>query len=161
MLNLLLVGFAVGIAGGSLLAGRLLRGAPAARLVAPAALLLSVLTIGFAGLVSAPAAATWNSAGALLSSGTGLLAYLCVLGAAGAGGVFSVPLYTLLLHRSDPARRGSMIAANNVVNAAFIVAGSALVAALSAAGFTPAQTLAMAGLLNLAAAYLLWRHPPA
>jgi len=53
-----------------------------------------------------------------------------------------------------------MIAANNVVNAAFIVAGSGLVAALSAAGIGPAHTLALAGVLNLGAAYVLWRRPP-
>ena len=160
VLNLLLVMFAVGIAGGSLLAGRLLRGLLSARPVAPAALVLSVLTLAFAGLVSLPDAAGWHSPAALLSSVPGVLAVLCVLGAAGAGGVFSVPLYTMLLHRSDPARRGSMIAANNVVNAAFIVAGSGLVAALSAAGIGPAHTLALAGVLNLGAAYVLWRRPP-
>ena len=161
VLNLLLVGFAVGIAAGSLLAGRLLRGASTAWPVVPAALTLSGLTILFAIVVSLPQAASWHTPAALLGDPLGVLALLCLLGAAGAGGVFIVPLYTILLARSDPARRGSMIAANNVVNAIFIVAGSGLVAALSLAGLAPAQTLTVAGVLNLGAAYILWRRPPA
>ena len=160
VLNLLLTGFAVGIAVGSVLAGQLLRGGLSAWPVAPAAAVLSVLTLVFAALIATPGAATWTSPGALLSTGSGLTAYLCLLGAAGAGGVFTVPLYTILIHRSDPARRGSMIAANNVVNAAFVVAGSGLVAALAAIGLQPWHTLGLAGTLNLIAAWLLWRRPP-
>ena len=160
VLNLLLTGFAVGIAMGSILAGRLLRGGLSSWPVAPAAVVLSVLTLAFAALLATPWAATWSSPGALLSTVSGVAAYLCLLGAAGAGGVFSVPLYTILIARSDPARRGSMIAANNVMNAAFIVAGSGLVAALAAVGWQPWYTLALAGVLNLGAAWLLWCQPP-
>lgn len=160
VLNLLLTGFAVGIAMGSILAGRLLRNGPSAWPVAPAALMLSVMTLMFAALIATPWAKTWTSPAALLSTGSGVLAYVCLLGAAASGGVFTVPLYTILIHRSDPARRGSMIAANNVVNAAFVVAGSGLVAAMAAIGLQPWHTLGLAGVLNLGAAWLLWRRRP-
>jgi len=122
--------------------------------------MLSVMTLMFAALIATPWAKTWTSPAALLSTGSGVLAYLCLLGAAASGGVFTVPLYTILIHRSDPARRGSMIAANNVVNAAFVVAGSGLVAAMAAIGLQPWHTLGLAGVLNLGAAWLLWRRRP-
>lgn len=159
VLNLLLVGFAVGIAIGSVGAGRLLRGGVSAWPVVPAAVAVSTFTLGFAALVATPWAATWTSPAAMLTSVPGVMTYACLLGAATAGGVFNMPLYTILIARSDPARRGSMIAANNVVNAAFIVAGSGLVAVLASLGLQPWHTLALAGGLNLGAAWLLWRWP--
>ncbi len=159
VLNLLLVGFAVGIGVGSVGAGRLLRDRVSAWPVVPASVAVSVLTLGFAALVATPWAKTWTSPAAMLTSVPGVAAYFCLLAAAAAGGLFNMPLYTILLARSDPARRGSMIAANNVVNAAFIVCGSGLVAALATLGWAPWQTLALAGVFNLGAAWLFWRWP--
>ena len=40
------------------------------------------------------------------------------------GGVFTVPLYTLLQGRSEPSTRSRVVAANNVLNAVFMVGGS-------------------------------------
>ena len=160
VLNLLLVSFAVGVGGGSILAGRLLRGEVSARHVPLAALLLSMFTFGFAILAHSPAAAGWTTPLAMAGSPGGLAALLCLLGAAACGGVFSVPLYAMIQDRSDPARVASMIAANNVVNAMFIVLGSAAAGGLALLGVKPAAVLAIAGACNLVAAVFISRLVP-
>ena len=160
VLNLLLVSFAVGVGSGSILAGRLLHGEISARHVPFAALLLSVFTFGFAWLASRPEAGLWHTPVDIVTSVTGLGALLCLLGATACGGVFSVPLYAIIQDKSDPARVASMIAANNVVNALFIVLGSAVAGGLATLGFKPVSVLAFAGTLNLVAAAIICRLLP-
>jgi 1-acyl-sn-glycerol-3-phosphate acyltransferase len=70
------------------------------------------------------------------------------------GGVFTVPLYTLLQGRSDPGTRARVVAANNVLNAVFMVLGSLVLALLSALGVTTPQIILVLAVANsLAAAY--------
>jgi len=161
VITLLLTGFAVGVGAGSMLAGRLLHGEVSARHVPFAALLLTVFTWGFAALAGLPAAAGWNTPGAMLASPSGLGALACLLGAAACGGVFSVPLYAIIQERSPDAGRARMIAANNVMNAMFMVVGTGVIAALAWLGLRPAGILAMAGLLNLGVAAWIVRLLPA
>ena len=160
VITLLLTAFALGVGGGSILAGRLLHGEVSARHVPFAGLLLTVFTLGFAALAGQPAAAGWVTPLAMLSSPPGLAALLCLVGAAGCGGVFSVPLYAIIQERSPPGARSRMIAANNVVNAVFLVAGSGAVAALAALGLRPPAVLAVAGVLNLPVAVWIVRLLP-
>ncbi len=160
VLNLLLVSFAVGVGGGSILAGRLLHGEISARHVPFAALMLSVFTFGFSYLASRPVAGLWHTPGDILTSATGIGALLCLLGAAACGGIFSVPLYAIIQDKSDPHRVASMIAANNVVNALFIVLGSGAAAGLAMLGFKPVSVLAIAGGMNLIAAAIICRLLP-
>ncbi len=160
VLNLLLVSFAVGVGGGSILAGRLLHGEVSARHVPFAALLLSLFTFGFAWLASRPGAALWHTPLEVVTSAGGLGALFCLFGAAACGGVFSVPLYAIIQDRSDPARVAGMIAANNVVNALFIVLGSVAAGGLAALGFKPVTVIAIAGACNLVAAVIICRLLP-
>jgi len=154
IVTLLLAGFAVGVGAGSILAGRLLRGEVSARHVPLAALLLSGFTFGFAYLAGRPEAAEWLTPAAMLESPGGAVALACLLGAAACGGVFSVPLYAMLQDRAPPAQRARMIAANNVLNAAFMVVGAGVIAGLAALGIRPASVLMVAGGLNLLVAAL-------
>ena len=160
VLNLLLVVFAVGVGGGSILAGRLLHGEISARHVPFAALMLSVFIFGFAYLAGLPVSGTWVSPRAMLASPTGVGALLCLLGTAACGGLFSVPLYAIIQNRSEPGRTASMIAANNVVNAGFIVLGSAVAAGFAQLGVAPVTVLAIMGGLNLIAAVVICRLLP-
>ena len=152
VVTLLLAGFAIGVGAGSILAGRLLRGDVSARHVPFAALLLSASTFGFAHLAGRPEAAEWLTPAAMLASPGGIAALACLLGASASGGVFSVPLYAIIQERAEPAQRARMIAANNVLNAAFMVVGAGAIAALAAAGMRPASVLMATGGLNLLAA---------
>ena len=156
VVTLLLASFAVGVGGGSILAARLLRGEVSARHVPFASLLLSAFTFGFAYLAGRPEAAGWATPAAMLASPGGVSALACLLGASACGGVFSVPLYTILQERAEPAQRARMIAANNVLNAAFMVLGAGVIAGLAALGIRPASVLMAVGGLNLLVAGLLY-----
>ena len=155
LITLLLTAFALGVGLGSLLAGWRRPGPNAVPL---AAILLSMFTAAFAALITLPSAATWSSPAAMLIQPAGLAAFLCLLGASTAGGLYSVPLYALLQQRADPAARARMVAANNLVNAIFIVVGAGVIAALAAAGWRPWAILSAAAFVNLLAAALLRRR---
>ncbi len=160
VVTLLLAGFAVGVGGGSILAGQLLRGEVSARHVPFAAVLLSAFTLGFAYLAGRPEAAGWVTPAAMLALPAGVAALACLLGAAACGGVFSVPLYAILQDRADPGQRARMVAANNVLNAGFMVLGAGAIAGLAAAGLRPASVLVGLAALNLLAAGFARRLSP-
>ena len=76
-----------------------------------------------------------------------MLAALAIM--AMAGGVFVVPLYALLQTLGDPARRSRDVAANNILNAIFMVGGTGAAAGLSYAGLGSIAILAVVALANL------------
>ena len=63
-------------------------------------------------------------------------------------GIFSVPMYALIQLRSQPTHRARIIAANNILNALFMIVSSLMVGALLAAGFTVPEVFLVVGLLN-------------
>ncbi|MCE7870884.1 MFS transporter [bacterium CPR1] len=70
-------------------------------------------------------------------------------------GLFIVPLYTLMQQRSADSHRSRVIAANNIVNAAFMVTQTLVVMALLHLQFTIPQIFLLLGILNaLVAAYI-------
>lgn len=76
------------------------------------------------------------------------------------GGIFIVPLYTLLQERSDSSKRSRVIAANNIFNAFMMVLSSALILVLYAYQFNPVQVLAIfAGLNAFVAIYIYLTVP--
>ncbi|NSL56994.1 MFS transporter [Uliginosibacterium aquaticum] len=76
------------------------------------------------------------------------------------GGFFTVPLYALMQSRSNVAERSRIIAANNILNAAFMVASAGITAGLLAAGLTIPQLFLVCALLNLLVAGLIYRAVP-
>ncbi len=71
------------------------------------------------------------------------------------GGFYIVPLYALIQTRSDPRHRSRMIAGNNILNAAFMVAAAGVAIGLFAAGLTiPQLILVLAALNALVALYI-------
>ena len=158
VVTLMLTCFAIGIGLGSMLAGRLLHGEVSARHVPVAGIALSAFAAGFAWLVRDVTPATgWHDIGAMLGAPRAWIALLCLLGAAISGGVFSVPLYALIQARADPGHRARMVAANNVMNAIFMVIGAGVIAALAALGLGAPVILAIAAAINLIAALLIRR----
>ena len=90
--------------------------------------------------------------GALIASGQGmaLLASLC--GLAIAGGLFVVPSFAAVQAWAPVDRRARVIAAVNVLNAAYMVGAGGVVAVLQAAGVGVPALFAALGLLSLVAA---------
>jgi len=147
LVTLLLTGFTAGVGVGSVLCPILLRGEVSARHVAWATLGISLFTWDFAASCEAAGAAGVTSIRAVLASLAGWRMLGDLFALAFCGGVFSVPLYALVQARAAPDERARMIAANNVLNAGFMVAGSAVAGALAAWGMgAPAILRLLAGL---------------
>lgn len=147
--------FSVGVGLGAFLCEKLSYEQIELGLVPIGALGLSVF-LAWLGIVTGPFAA---QAGVLdiaqfLASARGVWATAGIVLLAISGGVFTVPLYTLLQGRSEPSSRSRVVAANNVLNAVFMVGGSVVLAVLSGLGVTTPQIiLILAGANVLVAAY--------
>ena len=77
------------------------------------------------------------------------------------GGLYSVPLYALIQERSDASHRSRIIAANNILNAIFMVVSALLaIVLIKFAGFNVPQLILTIGILNaLVAAYIYTLTP--
>jgi len=67
-------------------------------------------------------------------------------------GLYSVPMYALIQLRSQPSHRARIIAANNILNAIFMVASSLLAGIMLGAGFSVPEVFLAAGMANAAMA---------
>ena len=76
------------------------------------------------------------------------------------GGFYIVPLYALIQQRSDPAHRSRIIAANNILNALFMVLASLIAGALLALGATIPQLFLATAVLNAAVALYIYLLVP-
>lgn len=153
--TLLLATFTVGIGVGSLLCERLSAKQIELGLVPFGSIGLSLFGLDLAFATPPPPSGPALDVGALLGHWTTwrVLADLTLLGAF--GGFFIVPLYALLQQRSSETHRARMIAANNIVNALFMVVGALGASALLAAGVGIPTLFGIAALCNgLVALYI-------
>jgi 1-acyl-sn-glycerol-3-phosphate acyltransferase len=75
-------------------------------------------------------------------------------------GLYSVPMYALIQLRSQSTHRARIIAANNILNALFMIVSSLLAGALLAAGATIPQIFLVTAVLNaVVAAYIFLLVP--
>ncbi len=75
-------------------------------------------------------------------------------------GLYSVPMYALIQMRAPPSHRARIIAANNILNALFMIAASLIVGALLSAGLGIAQVFGLVALANaLVAGYIFLLVP--
>ena len=75
-------------------------------------------------------------------------------------GIYSVPMYALIQMRSQPTHRARIIAANNILNALFMIVSSVGVGALLGAGFSIPQVFLVVGLLNAVVAFYIFMLVP-
>jgi len=76
------------------------------------------------------------------------------------GGFFIVPLYALVQLRSSPDHRARIIAANNILNALFMVVGALGAASLLGAGLSMPALFGLAALLNALVAIYIYGLVP-
>jgi 1-acyl-sn-glycerol-3-phosphate acyltransferase len=76
------------------------------------------------------------------------------------GGFFIVPLYALVQQRSNPEHCARVIAANNILNALFMVVGSLAAAGMLAAGLSIPTLFAVAAVCNAAVALFIYGLVP-
>jgi len=75
-------------------------------------------------------------------------------------GFYSVPLYALIQSRCEPSHRARIIAANNILNALFMVVASIMAATLLQAGLSLPQLYLVVALLNAAVAAYIYGLVP-
>jgi len=76
------------------------------------------------------------------------------------GGFYIVPLYALVQSRTEPGHVSRVVAGNNILNAVFMVAGSAVTILLLEAGVTVNWILFTAALMNAAVALYIYTLVP-
>ena len=159
--SLLLLVFSAGIGLGSLLCETLSRRQVEIGLVPLGAIGMSVFCIDlyFAVRGLPQVAAPWG-----LADFAGQPAHWRVMADLGMmalfAGLYSVPMYALIQMRSAPTHRARIIAANNVLNALFMIASSIIAAVLLKAGFGIAQIFLFTGIANLVVAYYIFLLVP-
>jgi 1-acyl-sn-glycerol-3-phosphate acyltransferase len=153
--SLLLAVFSVGIGIGSLLCEMLSKRHVEIGLVPLGAIGMSVFAVDLYFAASGlPAAEPYTVAAFLaVPAHWRVLADLTLL--ALFAGVYSVPMYALIQLRAQPTHRARIIAANNILNALFMIASSVIAGAMLGAGLTIPQIFLAVGIANaVVAAYI-------
>jgi MFS family permease len=160
LVTLLLAVFTLGIGIGSLLCERLSGKRLQLGLVPFGAIGLTLFGLDFA-LATPSTAASGLSLASLLNTWSSwrLLIDLLLLGSF--GGFFIVPLYALMQLQSPVEHRARIVAANNILNALFMVTGALGAAAALGQGVTLAELFAVAALGNGLLMFYLHRRQPA
>ena len=146
--SLLLVVFSVGIGTGALLCEMLSRRHVEIGLVPVGAIGMSVFAIDlYLASTGLPPVKTM-SLGVFVSQPAHwrVMADLALLSMF--AGIYSVPMYALIQIRSQPTHRARIIAANNILNALFMIVSALGVGVLLKAGFSIPEVFLVIGLLN-------------
>ena len=150
--------FTVGIATGSVMAARASRLRPNLALVPIGALLMGLFCLDLAWVASGPTpGATPLSPSDVMSSVAGWRMMFDLFALAAAGGLFIVPSFAAVQAWAPIDRRARVVAAVNVINAAFMTAASLGVAAFQSLGAGASQIFLVLGLANLLVVALVIR----
>ena len=158
--SLLLVVFSIGIAIGSLLCETLSRRHVEIGLVPLGAIGMSIFSIDlyFASRGLPASSEMGVSQFIALSAHWRVMADLALLSLF--AGLYSVPMYALIQLRSQSTHRARIIAANNILNALFMIASSVIAGALLKAEFTIPQIFLFTGLANAVVAFYIFMLVP-
>lgn len=164
--SLLLVVFSIGIGIGSLLCEMLSRRHVEIGLVPLGAIGMSVFAVDlyFASRGLAPPAGQLAGAAFTLAQFTAQPAHWRVMADLALlslfAGLYSVPMYALIQLRAQPTHRARIIAANNILNALFMIASSVIAGLLLKTGFTIPQIFLLVGLANAVVAFYIFLLVP-
>ena len=163
VITVLLTVFSVGVGAGSLACEKLSFGQIELGLVPIGSVGLSLFAIDlFAathGMRVAPGDATVGAAAFLARpSSARVLFDLAALGFS--GGLYCVPLYAMIQDRASPAHRSRVIAANNILNAVFMVAAAVLGVVFARMGLTVPQMFLVTAALNVVVAIYIYTVVP-
>lgn len=158
--SLLLVVFSVGIGTGALLCEVLSRRHVEIGLVPLGAFGMSVFAADLYFATQALPAASPMGVAAFVAIGANWRVMIDLALLALSAGVYSVPMYALIQIRTQPTHRARIIAANNILNALFMIASSVAVGALLAAGVTIPQVCLIVAVANaIVAGYIFLLVP--
>jgi acyl-[acyl-carrier-protein]-phospholipid O-acyltransferase/long-chain-fatty-acid--[acyl-carrier-protein] ligase len=144
----LLTVFAVGIGVGSFICSKLLHGEISAKYVPLAGLAMSMFMADVAWLTAGIGDRFLTETFALATP-FGLRLAADLAGIAIAGGIFSVPLYAMMQAWAEPAFRSRVIAASNVISAAFMTVIAVVSGGLFALGVSKPAVIAGVAVANV------------
>ena len=158
--TLLVATFSIGIGLGSLLCERMSGKLIEIGLVPFGAIGLTVFALDLS-LITPPNPATeLRSAAIFLASGASWRVLIDLGLMALFGGFYIVPLYALIQHRSPESHRSRIIAANNILNALFMVVAAIVAIGLLRAGLTMPNLFLVLAVMNAAVAWFIFRLVP-
>lgn len=151
--------FSVGVAIGSIIVNRLLKGQVSARYSPGSVIVMGLFVLDLWWSVKAwqhidGTLMDWRE---FLSITAGDRIIFDLLGIAIAGGMFVVPLYAFLTTTVPKSETARTVAANNIVNSAFMVAAAVMLSLMIGMGLTIADTLFLVAGMCLVSAFLAWR----
>jgi len=151
--------FSVGVAIGSIIVNRLLKGHVSARYSPGSVIVMGLFVLDLWWNVKG-----WEHVGTglmnwrdFLALTTGDRIIVDLLGIAIAGGMFVVPLYAFLTTTVAKSQTARTVAANNIVNSGFMVAATLLLSVLIGIGLTIDDTLLMVAAMCLVSSVLAWK----
>lgn len=151
--------FSIGVAIGSILANRLLKGQVSAKIAPFSVILMGVfvlilyfISIRWEGLDNGE---LYDLVGFIMHPGSWLLLAV-LLGVAMTGGMFVVPLYAFLTTTVDISETARTVAANNVVNSGCMVLGALAALGLSLLGVSTTEQLFLVATMCLVSAWTAW-----
>ncbi|HAU29667.1 MAG TPA: acyl-[ACP]--phospholipid O-acyltransferase [Rhodospirillaceae bacterium] len=149
--TLFLSAFSVGIGAGALLCNRILRGKVVATYVPIGALGITVFGFDLFFASSHFPSMHDHVVGIVefLSRARGIRVFVDLVMIALFGGIFIIPLNAMLQHRSEESHRSRVIAANNIVNALFMVVSAAIITLVLHFGFTPRAVFFLVAFINI------------
>ncbi len=151
VLAFLLTIFTVGIGFGSLFCNKITKGQVSDIPVPFGALGMTAFGIDlyFASQGFTPDPTNLMGFATFISDPAGWRAMIDLLGIAGFGGIYIVPLYTMIQKRSRAEERARMIAANNILNALAMVIASGMIFALQSLAWTAPAIFLTVALINM------------
>ena len=160
--SLLLVLFSVGVGIGSLLCEVLSRRQVEIGLVPLGAIGMSIFAIDLYFAVhhlAAPAGALWGLSD-FVAQGQHVRPMIDLFMLSLSAGLYSVPMYALIQMRAQPSHRARIIAANNILNALFMIGSSLIAGALLHFGVSIGGVFLITGIANaIVAGYIFFLVP--
>ena len=158
--TLLLLVFTIGIGAGSFLCQRLSGAHLNVGLVPLGAAVMVLAGLDFAWASTAAGAGELRGWRILLADAAVWRVLFDLLALGTAGGVFIVPFYALMQLRSPVEHRARIVAANNILNAAFMVAGALGAASALGHGVSMAALFGALALAHLGVMLMIHRRCP-
>ena len=160
VVTLLLALFSIGIAVGSLLCERLSGKRVELGLVPVGSIGMTLFAVDLYFAAAAPTGDALIGAGTWLAQPGSVRVVVDVLLLGAFGGLYIVPLYALIQQRAEPAKRARVIAANNILNAAFMTVSAVGCALLLGSGLSIPQLFLTVALMNAAVAIFIYTLVP-
>ena len=146
--SLLLIVFSIGVGLGALLCEVLSRQPVEIGLVPLGALGMSVFAVDLYFATRSLPASELMDASVFLAKPEHLRVLVDLFFLALSTGIYSVPMYALIQLRSQVTHRARIIAANNILNALFMVASALIAGAMLSAGLSTGEVFLWVGLAN-------------